>query len=402
MTYYTKEHGGTNPPVTRSLNYIAKLYPSGHFSVSLKKQSFKAFDRNKYTNWGKESQALEHPDQKDGDRDVFDNSLKTISPSNIPQESPTQSTSTELVQTAPPSLAYSAKLSQNERKPHGVKGLAKRAKKVIESACCCLENKYGKNRLGFGTLTLPELSDGRMAWLSQEIGVLVKRFFEWYKRECERIGSPTEVIYVIELHPQRSMRQRQYIPHIHFVYVCRNAQQAIKWRERKFYITADKFRKAWRRIIINSLARYKEKYKDYSLVCWKQGMEVDTQVIRKSAAGYLAKYMSKGGKFLIKLQEKVIKKTENGIEFALPKQWWGYSKGMKKCVDESITELPIWLRDLALRLLEGYKPHPLIYYLYRPKYFCQYTLKERAAATCGKILRSKAMEICFGKGEDFE
>lgn len=393
MNLNTKREKSIKIDSTRITNYISKLWASGDFSISLIKQ-IKTKDKYKFTVASEKNQECSST-KEENPSGARDSSLKANLSDSLAQESENCSTSTKIVQTSPPSLVSSAELSQNAPKPYGDSGLNKRSRKRIESACCCLENRYGKKRLALGTLTLPQLDDDRMAWLSQKIGILCKRFFEWFKRTMERIGAPTENVFVVEMHPERSMLRSQFIPHIHFVYVCRSAKQVFLKKGKLFYIHANQFRKAWRNIIINSLREYKKKYNKYDLVSWKQGREVDVQVIRKSAAGYISKYMSKGGKFLATLKEKVAKNNGNSISFALPKQWWGSSRCLKKQVEDSIVELPVKLRNLALRLLEGQQENSPILYIFRPKYYNVYLDKEIPLATCGKIKRKLAARICF-------
>lgn len=60
------------------------------------------------------------------------------------------------------------------------------------------------------------------------------------------------------------------------------------------------------------------------------------KLVRKDAAGYLGKYMSKGGKILEKVKECM-------PSVALPSQWWGISGDLRRDIKEELSYvLQVW------------------------------------------------------------
>jgi hypothetical protein len=112
-------------------------------------------------------------------------------------------------------------------------------------------------------------------------------------------------------------------PHLHFIYVCKT-----RAHEKKFNILAGTLRRYWKESmtqVIEKFAGDVDKTVDFN-------SSIDATVIKKSAASYLGKYMSKGGKIIKELQEK-------GLTEHLPSQWWTASTLMKKMFKESIIRL---------------------------------------------------------------
>lgn len=196
----------------------------------------------------------------------------------------------------------------------GLTGITTYGRRIIRSGATLLEAEYGKNRLGFGTVTLPPMDRESLKNVIGEWSEVTRQFIQNVRRHLSKHGVTSKICYVTELQENRYFRTGLPFPHLHFLYVCHKGDY-------QWFITAAKFRSLWKRAV--------EK------VCEGDSIRVDAAVdvkpLKKSAAGYLSKYMSKGGKII----EDVL--ANLGAEF-LPCSWWGCSQELKHQVKESIIE----------------------------------------------------------------
>lgn len=155
-------------------------------------------------------------------------------------------------------------------------GLTRAAKKKIEEGCFLMERRFGLKGLGFYTLTLPTEDPQHIEAFNLRAAECLKRFFEKMRRLYEKRAAKFEYVGVWELHPGRSTRCQLPILHVHFVAPCRLEGSP------GFVATSGEIRNAWsdcvRRVIGVSLL---------------PDARIGSEILRKSAAGYLSKYMSK-------------------------------------------------------------------------------------------------------------
>lgn len=207
----------------------------------------------------------------------------------------------------PPNLVSGTKLAH--RGKYGSKGITGYGKKMVRSGAKILQEEWGLRCTGFGTLTLPSFSPDDMATIAQSWGILVKRFFEEFKREQRRNGGDERYVCVTEIQEARFKDSGELGLHIHFVYKARPTAYSANW-----FISANWCRHTWRRILANRLGH----------VCADiPTPRCELKLVRKDAAGYLGKYMSKGGKILEKVKECM-------PSVALPSQWWGISGDLRR------------------------------------------------------------------------
>lgn len=166
------------------------------------------------------------------------------------------------------------------RAARGTKGLTNYGKRYVRQSCYLLESKYGIKNLGFYTLTIPtcrvnEAWDIALMWTS-----IYKYFFKLLRNHLYASGIE-EVYYVGVTENQSHRSKRDGCPyfHIHFVMPCYIPGT------REYAVSANTLRSFWRRAITNFVPLD-------SRTSW--GASVDSQVLRKSASGYLSKYFSKG------------------------------------------------------------------------------------------------------------
>lgn len=215
----------------------------------------------------------------------------------------------------------SLKLSQKGIR-HGTNGITSYGKRTVKGAAALLEKKYGKSRLGFGTLTIPGYSANQIKILTSKWSNVVRVFFQKLKREIEKVNGVYRVVAVTEIQPDRFYEEGIIAPHIHFVYVCREI------RKKGFYVSSDLFRYLWKGTLRNILGRFNDETgREVTF-----GASLDTQVVKKSAAAYLGKYMTKGGKVIEDIWE------ENRQE-ELPHSWWSIDDCLRKIYKSSIKKI---------------------------------------------------------------
>ena len=235
---------------------------------------------------------------------------------------------------------------------YGLKGMTSEARRKVRASAYLLQERYGKDRLSFVTLTVPPLSgvqsERRLAsrW-HDAIRLLVKRL----KRLLHRRGLPLTIVGVCEIQVKRYASSGQFPLHIHLILVGRKRSRG-GWA-----IHYSEIRKAWAEVLEGIVGhpietRYLENVKG----------------VQKDAGAYLGKYMSKS-------QNEIEKVVDDGKEWMLPKQWWFSTAEMKRwlksrtcrggatgvlleCLVHQVWDNPglypdMWLRRLSV-LLDGF------------------------------------------------
>jgi len=167
------------------------------------------------------------------------------------------------------------------RKRRGSHGLTRHGRRYINESCGILERMYGIGHLGFYTTTIPTCSVDEARLVALSWAKIYKYFFKLLRNEITRqTQSPIHYVGVVENQSQRSAGADVPYYHLHFVMPCHVSGTT------KFIVSADTIRSLWRRAITNYVP---------SLGGASFSASVDSQVLRKSASGYLSKYFSKGG-----------------------------------------------------------------------------------------------------------
>lgn len=206
--------------------------------------------------------------------------------------------------TLPPrtNLVSGTKSSQ-VRSRYGTKGITGYGKKMVRSAAAILERRWGNSNTGFGTVTVPALDAEQLKTLCANWGEVVRRFFQELRREQLRKGADADYVSVTEIQQSRYSRRAEVGLHLHFVY------QAKLSRKAPYLLKADWLRRVWRAILCRVLR---------IPVKQMQTPRCNLQIVKKSAAGYLGKYLSKGA-------ESVERIVTSGFVDCLPRQWWNIS-----------------------------------------------------------------------------
>ena len=217
-------------------------------------------------------------------------------------------------------------LSQ-DKKRYGQKGITRNGKRKVKAGCTLLEREYGKKRLCLATITLPSedggLDSAALYYFCKNWNIFQKRFLQEIKRELKRQGAPTEFIAVTEFQEKRYERLGEPAPHIHFCY-CGRAKNG------RYYLHPDRVRQILKNVLENMGAENVD-----------TSAAVNLQRIKKSAANYLSKYMSKGGEILEKLKE-------HGLENCIPNQWWSPVGGMRKWLKKNIRKISANLAEFLV------------------------------------------------------
>ena len=216
---------------------------------------------------------------------------------------------------------------------YGSKGLTSYGAKMVKSAAYLLEKEYGKERLTFGTYTLPPMSEAFRQWFHERWGDFVKRIFEHIKRELERKNADcTDYVAVTEIQERRLASFGAVYLHLHFVIVGRSKEGA-------YYLTTRKSDKILDMVFRNMVERYKRE-------TGNEDEEIRTtliasgnlQRVKKSVVSYLGKYMSKGRK-----KDARVPSAERAKYY--PRQWWTISSNLRKLVRSRIQVLTHELCD---------------------------------------------------------
>jgi hypothetical protein len=186
----------------------------------------------------------------------------------------------------------------------------------LRNAVYLMERKYGKSNLSFLTLTCPTLPDDSMNVLNRNWGKAINIFTKWLRGVIAEKGFHCDYAYCSEMQEQRVREQGDLGLHLHLVFNGR-AKARTDW-----FVNHAEVRAKWAAIITLLTGEV-----DYD----KRALE-NIQSIKKSAARYLSKYISKGipdelDKYLKPCYEK-------------PRiHWGGMSRSISRAIKKQSTRL---------------------------------------------------------------
>jgi hypothetical protein len=204
-------------------------------------------------------------------------------------------------------------------KVYGQNGITGAGKLRVKDGAAIMEQQYGRRSLSFATITLPPMQPKLFERACKNWGEIVRRMVEEIKRELVRKGAPPEIVYCTEIQEERYKKYGVVAPHLHLVWYAYDRVTKTEDGKRKYAINADWLRELVKRILTKVVGVKKI----------KTNASCDIQKVKKSAVGYLGKYMSKGGKII-----ETIKK--DGKQSMLPRSWWGMTKELRVKVISSI------------------------------------------------------------------
>lgn len=195
------------------------------------------------------------------------------------------------------------------RAKRGAKGISRQGSRMVRNAAHVMQSECDRRRLSFATLTLPRMTDEQVSAVAANWSAIVKRFTERLKRHLVRSGLPGEIVSVTEVQEKRFSRTGQVALHLHSVFKGAhrvNGGWVLKWHELRRY---------WQDAVTASVPNDCD---------WSACENI--QRVKKSASGYLGKYMSKGVRTMASIAEAI----------PLPSAWWSCSQSLRSRVKKAI------------------------------------------------------------------
>lgn len=188
------------------------------------------------------------------------------------------------------------------RGQYGLKGMTGYGKKMVRSAATMIQRWAKPGRTTFCTISLPDCSKDQRVGIATAWPEYLRQLIQWLVRRLESLGLPPAVCSVSEIQPKRLKDGGRAYLHLHLVWPnhpARCGNWACDAREIRAWSESFMIRRG--------------------LLPDGGWVRVNVQPVRKSAGGYLSKYMSKGAPEIAAMAEDL------GIE-AIPRQWWNLSK----------------------------------------------------------------------------
>lgn len=192
---------------------------------------------------------------------------------------------------------------------YGKKGITSYGRKMVKSAATLIQKMPGK-RTTFATLTMPTLPTQLRRELAMAWPEFLRQLLQWLSRKLRKSGLPGLVCSVTEVQPGRLVEYSEAYLHLHLVWPNHWAK-AGNWA-----IDCDALR-TW-------VAEFLQRRGLWTSDSW---VNVDTQQVKKTAAGYLSKYMSKGSDVIEAFAD------DCGWD-AVPGQWWNLTKPTRDLVSK--------------------------------------------------------------------
>jgi hypothetical protein len=202
---------------------------------------------------------------------------------------------------------------------------------MVRNCIAKKERDHGKHNLAFATYTLPDLPVDQLQNLSAQSGVIANRLCQEIKRDQERVGIKSEIIWIVEIQWERFKRTGVLVIHFHVVF------QSRKSRYHPYAISKERNTEIWNRVISNALG--------YEI---KMPNAANIQQIKKSAENYMSKYMSKGSK----VAQELIDEKQIAL---LPKNWWGATLSLRRWVKDHTKMLADSAKDFIKNNYKAFK-----------------------------------------------
>lgn len=218
----------------------------------------------------------------------------------------------------------------SKKKRRGLSGLTSHGKNLVREAAYALQERYGRARLSFWTCTLPELSEEDTRNVCLNWSKILHNLRQKLVYHLKAKGLPTHIVGVTELQPDRWKEKGYPAWHIHWLFVGCHTNGG--WE-----LTTEVTDKLW----ADAVHTYCEKRYDFSLSCSLEG-------VRKTAGGYMAKYMSKGCSAALEVEAL--------YPGCVPASWYTVTAGVRRWVKgatRTSIETAKWLYARLLNDIDG-------------------------------------------------
>lgn len=190
---------------------------------------------------------------------------------------------------------------------YGKGGITSYGRKMVKSAATLIQKMPGK-RTTFATVTMPTLPPHLRRELALVWPELLRQMLQWLTRQLKKSGLPGLVCSVTEVQPGRLAEHEEAYLHLHLVWPNHGGRYG-EWAVDCVAL------RAW-------CSEFLQRRGIWVADAW---VNVDTQQVKKTAAGYLSKYMSKGA--------SEIEEFANDCGWdAIPGQWWNLTKPARDLV----------------------------------------------------------------------
>lgn len=226
----------------------------------------------------------------------------------------------------------SIRSKSRNRAKRGSKGITSHGRKMVRNAGFILEREYDRALLSFGTVTVPRVSAVEALQIARNWSEITRRFLDHLTQGLQRRKLPTQRICVTEVQEQRSASAGYPVLHLHFCFVGR-MKRGSAWQ-----VNHEMVRNWWKLAI----APYVAPDTDFTAT-------ENVVRVRKSVAGYLGKYMSKGSKTIAAIA------AAGQLEY-LPSAWFNCSKTLRRMINaERHIGLNVgeWLRWVVESNIDG-------------------------------------------------
>lgn len=201
------------------------------------------------------------------------------------------------------------------KRVRGLNGITSYGARMVRNAAFLMQEKYGKDSLGFVTLTLPKMTKDDQRNVARNWASIVKTYFKEVGRLYERkTGRKFTYVAVTEIQTKRWKRHHDLGLHLHYVYHGRIFNPG------PWFIGFREVRDKWQ----SAVQKFCNEVYDYRF-------SENCKGVFKDASRYLSKYMSKGC--------QLIKEVEaGGFEGCLPHSWYSISRRLASAIKRRVSK----------------------------------------------------------------
>lgn len=250
-----------------------------------------------------------------------------------------------------------------------LEGMTKNMSRNIRNGVYLLEQQPGgKDCLSFLTLTLPNLSTDGLKKCCASWDYMVKRFLDWLRIRIENQDMNFMYVYAVEIQSKRLEKRHEYAPHLHLVFRGRNGKKT------PWIITPREARKAWDACITSVVDEH-----------FNGNALENLQRIRKSAARYLSKYLSKG-------KCAIPEGAESDTIQSLRTQWGGMARQVSRAIKSNTVRIAGCATQsrMVYAFIEGL---PILFKL---GYVCYFKNGFIPLYTCSVTGHEYGLHVCSG------